>query len=575
MSSVLSTVKIALFFILTFALLITSAHAQQPSLGKVDFPTSGSKKAQDLFLQGVAALHSFEYEDAREYFREATKIEPDFAMSYWGEAMTHNHSLWSEQDFSSARMVLSKIKDTSKLTEREQAYINAVKILYGEGDKLARDKAYAAAMEQIYRAYPNDSEAACFYALALLGAVRPGDKDMVQRKMQAGAIALDIYQKYPNHPGAAHYVIHAFDDPDHAILALPAALRYAAIAPSAEHAQHMPAHIFFSLGMWPEAVASNEAAWTTSNDWVKQKKHPASMRDYHSLHWLLYAYLQQGRYQKAEELLRIVQQTMADTTNDSSSSPYRYTSYYAEMAATFVMDTERWDLAAKIFTPLDKTTNQKNETSGPQASGGGGTQMSGSSQNTTRSQGRVTLLPVFMNGFVAAMRGVADAEKDATTLREMGKPSPGGLPQVNANRQKYFEVFALEIEALKKSANGDFAAAIELMKKATENEEGTTMVAGPVMFIKPSHELFGEILLRAGKPKEAAEMFTLALQRQPNRARSLLGAARAAVKNGDSQRAMKFYSQLLQQWKNADAQLAELREAQDYTKQAKLSLGQN
>jgi tetratricopeptide (TPR) repeat protein len=235
------------------------------------------------------------------------------------------------------------------------------------------------------------------------------------------------------------------------------------------------------------------------------------------------------------------------------------------------MDTERWDLAQSIFKPLDKAANQKSAPSGPQSSTGGGMQMSSTSQNTVRNQRRFVLLPVFMNGFVSAMRGIADAEKDATALREMGKPSPDGLSQVNANRQKYFEVFALEVEALRKAANNDFAAAIELMKKATENEEGATMIAGPATFIKPSHELFGEILLRASKPKEAMEMFTLALQRQPNRARSLLGAARAAAKSGDSQMAAKFYSQLLQQWKNADAQLAELREAQDYMKQAKLN----
>jgi tetratricopeptide (TPR) repeat protein len=570
MSQIKPSVKVIFLFVLIFSLLTVNICAQQQSLGKVDFPTSGSKKAQELFLQGVAALHSFEYEDALEYFREATKLDPDFAMGYWGEAMTHNHPLWSEQDFSSARAVLAKIKDTSKLTERERAYINAVRVLYGEGDKLARDKAYSAAMGQIYRAYPNDNEAACFYALSLMGAIRPGDKDMVQRKMQAGAIALDVYQKNPNHPGAAHYVIHAFDDPDHAILALPAAFRYAQIAPAAEHALHMPSHIFFSLGMWPEAVASNEAAWTASNEWVRRKNHHISMRDYHSLHWLLYAYLQQGRYQKAEELLRIMQQTMKDSTNESSLSPYRYVNYYADMAAAFVMETERWDLAESIFKPLNLNADQKSATSGPQTSSGGGMQMSSSSQNTVRSQRRYDALPVFMNGFVAAMRGVIDAEKDAIALREMGKPSSTASAQGNAQRQKYFEVFALEIEALRKAANGDYTSAIELMKRATENEEGTTMIAGPVTFIKPSHELFGEILLRAGKPREAAEMFALSLQRQPNRARSLLGAARAAAKSGDSQTAAKFYSQLLQQWKNADTQLAELREAQDYMKQAKV-----
>ena len=143
--------------------------AQESKLGKVEFPTSGSEKAQAHFLRGLAALHSFWYEEALDEFREATKLEPDFAMGYWGEAMAHNHPLWSEQDISAAREVLAKIKETPKLTERERAYLGAVKLLFGDGDKRARDAAYSAAMEKIYRTYPDDLEAASFYSLSLLG----------------------------------------------------------------------------------------------------------------------------------------------------------------------------------------------------------------------------------------------------------------------------------------------------------------------------------------------------------------------------------------------------------------------
>ena len=150
-----------------------SVSAQESQLGRVEFPTSGSEKAQAHFLRGLAALHSFWYEEALEAFRESTKVEPDFAMGYWGEAMAHNHPLWSEQDIAAARQVLAKIKETPKLTERERAYIAAVRLLYGEGDKRARDAAYSAAMEKIYRAYPDDLDAAAFYSLSLLGRVRP------------------------------------------------------------------------------------------------------------------------------------------------------------------------------------------------------------------------------------------------------------------------------------------------------------------------------------------------------------------------------------------------------------------
>jgi tetratricopeptide (TPR) repeat protein len=306
--------------------------AQQSQLGKVVFPTSGSPQAQVHFLRGLAALHSFWFEEALDEFRESTKIDPDFVMGYWGEAMAYNHPLWDEQDTDAARKTLTKIKDSSKLTAREKAYVEAVRALYGEGDKLARDKAYSAAMERLYRDYPDDLEAACFYSLSLLGTVRPGDKGF-RRQALAGAIALDLYRKNPDHPGAAHFIIHAFDDPEHAILALPAARRYAEIAPEAHHARHMPAHIFLQLGMWPEAAASNESAWAVSDAWVKRKGLALSARDYHSLHWLAYVYLQQGRISKAEQLLPMNRKDGVGRYND-------------DMTAAFIVETERWDRQA-------------------------------------------------------------------------------------------------------------------------------------------------------------------------------------------------------------------------------------
>ncbi|MGH9859623.1 MAG: hypothetical protein ACRD5F_06325, partial [Candidatus Acidiferrales bacterium] len=254
-------------------------------LGTVEFATSGSGEAQEHFLRGVAAMHSFWYEEALEEFRAATKAAPGFAMGYWGEAMAHNHPVWQEQEAEAARAALAKIGDTSKLSERERAYIAAARVLYAEGQKRDRDRAYLAAMEKIYRDYPDDLEAASLYSLALLG-VHGYQVQGHQERMRAGSIALQVYAKNPNHPGAAHYIIHSFDDPEHAILALPAAHRYAQIAPAAHHARHMPSHIFIQLGMWPEAAESNESAWQASVDWVNEKKLAATLRDFHSLHWL-------------------------------------------------------------------------------------------------------------------------------------------------------------------------------------------------------------------------------------------------------------------------------------------------
>ena len=524
-----------------------SLYAQESQLGRVEFPTSGSEKAQAHFLRGLAALHSFWYEEALAAFRESTEVEPDFAMGYWGEAMAHNHPLWSEQDPAAAREVLAKIKESPQLTDRERAYLAAVRLLYGEGDKRSRDAAYSAAMEKIYRAFPKDLDAASFYALSLLGL--SGEKGY-RLQARAGAISLEVYQQNPNHPGAAHYIIHAFDDPDHAILALPAARRYAEIAPEAHHARHMPSHIFLQLGMWPEAAASNEAAWASSDAWMKRKNLSVSVRDYHSLHWLLYCYLQQGRYNQAEQLLNLMKKVMSESTYDNKLRPQYYENNYANMAAAFIVETERWNLTSQLF-PEGKPAPAATEQATMGGSHGGhspAAASSGTAGATVRTSMASVTLPIFIRGLAAAAEGSANI----TEVNE------------DANRSSMRRIGELEIAALNASTKKEHAKAIELMKKATALEEQAGAPYGPPNLIKPSHELFGEILLRAGKPAEAAEQFKTALLRQPNRARSLLGAARAAAQTGNQAGALTAYATLVEQWKQADDGLLELREARDF-----------
>ena len=545
--------------VLIVSALSLGANAQQSQLGKVDFPSSGSAAAQSHFARGVAALHSFWFEEALDEFRESTKLEPDFMMGYWGEAMAYNHPLWSEQDTEAGRKTIARIKDTPKLTERERAYLNAVKQLYGEGDKLARDKAYSGAMEKIYRDYPEDLEAACFYALSLLGAARPDDKGY-RRQSQAGAIAFEVYRKNPNHPGAAHYIIHSFDDPDHAILALPAAFRYAEIAPEAHHARHMPAHIFLQLGMWPEAARSNESSWAVSDAWVKRKNISISFRDYHSLHWLLYIYLQQGRFNKAEELLGVMRKSMQESTYDDKLRPNYYANNWANMAAAFIVETERWELVEKLFPGSSSA-----ESGGDMAAH---TAPRDSGSATMRQSSASQILPVFIRGMASALKGSADSETIIAVLRAQAGPASSGGSY--GNPAKALQIRQHEIAALAACAKGNYDEAIATMKKATSLEEELGPPSGPPSLIKPSHELFAEILLKAGRAKEASEEFSLALLRQPNRARSLLGAARAASKGGDVKLALEFYSKFARQWQQADTGLAELREAQDYLKQARV-----
>ncbi|HEV7396504.1 MAG TPA: tetratricopeptide repeat protein [Pyrinomonadaceae bacterium] len=523
-------------FLLVFAF-GASAYAQTSQLGKVDFPTSGAPKAQEHFLRGLAALHSFWFEEALDAFQESTRIDPDFMMGYWGEAMSYNHPLWSEQDTPAGRAVVAKIKDTPKLDQRERAYLNAVRALYGEGDKHARDQAYSAAMEKIYHDYPDDLDAAAFYALSLLG-VGPEDKSY-RVQARAGAIALEVYQRNPNHPGAAHYIIHAFDDPDHAILALPAARRYASIAPEAHHARHMPSHIFLQLGMWPEAAASNESAWQASDEWMKRKHLSTSVRDYHSLHWLLYVYLQQGRYHKAEELLTLIKQTMSEGAYDNKLRPGYFENSYANMAAAFVVETERWNLATALFPSTD-SQDAAGMVMSHGAHGPATATTTGAATLRTSSSGR--RLPLFIRGMAESWSG-------------SGNTAEGTAP----NNVNEFEVAA--VAALTKK---DYGRAIELMKKAVAMEEEMGPPSGPPGMIKPANELFGEILLKAGKPQEATAQFKAALLRQPNRARSLIGLARAAAQSGDKATAASVYAKFLEQWQLADKELPELKEAREY-----------
>lgn len=548
--SLLKSSRLALIAVLIIGLAHQS-YAQQAQLGKVELQITGSEKARQHFIRGLAALHSFWYEEALDAFRETTKADPNCLMGYWGEAMAHNHPLWSEQDATAARKVIENLKDTSRVTAKERAFIEAVKTLYGEGDKRTRDWAYSAAMEKFYLAHPDDLEAASFYALSLLGVVRPEDKGF-RNQAKAGAIALEVYKKSPNHPGAAHYIIHAFDDPEHAILALPAAFRYAEIAPAAHHARHMPSHIFLQLGMWPEAAASNESAWQTSDEWVKRKNLPLINRDYHSLHWLLYVYLQQGRYQKAEELLGLMKKVMSESTDDNKMRPNYYANNYANMAATFIVETEKWELAAKLF----------DTTAAAASSSSSGMDHSAHNSNTTRQSNSGRTLPLFVRGLAAAKLMSEESQKSIAAFQTMREG------EKDAYRAKPIEIRQLEISAVAASMKGNHEEAIEMMKRATALENEMAPPSGPPSLIKPSHELFGEILLRANRPKEASESFATAILRQPNRARTLIGSARAAAAEGDAKRAAEFYSRFVRQWQKADSNLAELREAQDYLKQA-------
>ena len=510
----------------------TYALNSSKELGSIDFSTSVSGTAQNHFLHGVAALHSFWYTEALSAFKNSISADPQFAMGYWGIAMAHNHPLWEEQDSESAKAALSKIKNISKLTQREQDYIHAIRLLYGKGEKHARDKAYSKAMKKIYHNYPNDLEAACFYSLSILGVAR-NTVNKLRLQVEAGSLALEVFQKNPNHPCAAHYSIHAFDHPDLARLALPSAKRYAKIAPASHHAQHMSAHIFVQLGMWGDAVDSNTNGWKTSVDWVEKKNLPLSKRDYHSLQWLHYSLLQQGLIDQATSIFAIQQKDMAEGIQAQSN--LRAGKYYYRMLAASFIETENWEFIEK-FSPPDGWKPKSFSEAGYH----------------------------FARGFSAAMQGkIEEANKHLLELKAIRKQN---FKKNYYKRIEYLKVWELEIQTAIKLYQKDFETAIKLVKQAILLEEKLPSPSGPPRILKPSYELLGEVYLKAEKPIQAQENFSISLLRHPNRIRSLVGMARASNANRNRETANESYQQLVYQLKNASAELPELKEARKFLK---------
>jgi tetratricopeptide (TPR) repeat protein len=340
-------VAIAAGLVLALAL---SSHPSTQEFGSITFPTSGAAGAQDAFLTGVKALHNFQFDEAAVAFQQAQKADPSFAMAYWGEAMSHNHPLWAQQDVEKARQVLDRLDPTpagrlakAKLP-KEKAFFEALHTLYfSPGDKLTRDKAYSQAMARMHAEWPDDHEVAVFYALSLLGTVRPGDTGF-RRQAMAASIVEQVYQKNPKHPGAAHFIIHSFDDPDHAPLGLNAADAYAKIAPSAAHALHMPSHIYVQLGMWQKAVASNIDAYKAAVDLNTRMKLAEGREDFHTLSWLAYANTMLGRYDDAKKNVEL-----AKAAADRNPTNAGIRDGYLGMRARYISDTgsgrsSRWRL---------------------------------------------------------------------------------------------------------------------------------------------------------------------------------------------------------------------------------------
>ena len=345
---------------LTMAVAVPDGAAQSTSgaglpsdLGVVDFPTSGPPDAQVHFLRGAAMLHSFGLEDAALEFRQAQALAPDFAMAHWGEAMSYNHPLQRFREWDLPRQALERLGPTREArvakapTEREKGFVRAVDALFfGAGEETDRRVAYADEMERLAAAYPDDHEVQAFYALALLATSSDYGYEPYRTNVKAGAIALQVFDENPDHPGAAHYIIHAFDDPIHAAIALPAATRFAAIAPGVVHALHMPSHIFIQLGMWDDVSSSNAASYAAALEmFERQDTYESDTQRYfnarnltHALDWGQYGDLQRGDYAKAWQAVENGEMVIANT--EAPIAMQRA----ASTRPRYVIETEQWQV---------------------------------------------------------------------------------------------------------------------------------------------------------------------------------------------------------------------------------------
>ncbi|HEX6279853.1 MAG TPA: hypothetical protein VFZ49_07520 [Pyrinomonadaceae bacterium] len=478
----------------------TSSVPTGTDLGEISFPTSGPTEAQSHFIRGVLLLHSFEYGSARAAFAEASRIAPGFAMAYWGEAMTHDHRIWGEQDRSAGLAALSRLASTAAerrakaKTDREKMYLDAVEKLYQDGAQEEVASAYSEAMGALARRFPNDLEAKSLHALSILGLT--GVTRNTGNYMRAAAIAEEVYAANPKHPGALHYLIHAYDDPTHAPLGLRAARVYGSVAKGASHAQHMPSHIFFALGMWEDSIKANTDSMNTARS--------SGGGGYHPLHWLEHAYLQAGNEAEAAKLVAIVE-------NDVRTNPSRGgRSHLAMVRATFLVEA-KGEFPASMLDPVDTT--------------GFASQLEFAGHDLAIGLAQIRKKDVAAAKVaLASLRGRIEADS-----KRVGSNGSSRYDTVSRAQIEVGRVMEMVLDSAIDMAEGNSESAVRKAKAAAESEDRLVFEYGPPATVKPPWEAVGEIYLQLKKPKEATDAFRRALERYPNRRLSNEGI-RAAEK---------------------------------------------
>jgi hypothetical protein len=532
------TKRAILLLVLSLSASLAGLTAQEKTanpekLGAVHFPVSCTPAAQQQFDRALAMMHSFWYPQGLKAFAEVTKTDPSCAMGYWGMAMSRRaNPLVGAPDRAALQDGLdavTKAKAAEAKTQREQDYIAAVEMYYKDWEKLdyrTRVLAYEKAMEQLCSSYPEDSEAAIFYALALNEAVTVSAADKnYTRQLKAAAILEKVLAKQPEHPGALHYLLHSYDYPPLAARALDAARRYGDVAPSAPHALHMPSHIYSMQGMWQESIRANRAALNVAPGYV------------HAMDFMVYAYLQLAQDAEAKRLLEqsaALEKTQAATTeaNPTGAVLAGYTAF-AAIPARYAIERGAWAEAAAL-EPRGAT---------PVADA----------------------ITYFARAMGAARRSdVVNARKEIAQMRQI----EDGLLQ---SKQDYWaEQVDIQLSAASAwvaYAEGKKAKAFKLMASAADREDASEKHVAMENRLWPMRELLGELLLAAHQPAQALKEFETSLQAAPNRFRGFYGAARAAEQSGTQEKARDYYAKLLSLCSDSAGERPELADAKVYLAQ--------
>jgi tetratricopeptide (TPR) repeat protein len=485
----------------------------------VHFANSGTPAAQPPFLRGLALLHSFEYDLARDAFREAQRADASFAMAYWGEALTRAQLLWGLDYADSARAALLRLGPTRDVrlaragTARERAYGAAAEALFDTTSERARVQGYVAGLRRVASDYPNDLEAQALLSVALLMDYSGSAADRKARTEEAIALAERVFAEQPDHPGGAHYLIHATDDPGYAARGLAAARAYATIAPDAEHALHMPSHIFLQVGAWDDVVASNERAWAASRKEVAARALPPTELSFHVLMWLQYGYLEQGRYAAARALIDSAKRVLRGVdwaTSDAIDARYAV----EEMRFAYARETGDWGIyggRAPAPMPVGRAAGSARARSAAAAD-------------------------AYRVAFLAATFGDTTRAKSAASL----------LPERSVTPRT-------QIAALVARVRGDTASWVAQLRAAADAEAKIAHLGPPSLF--PSSDLLGSALLELGRPTEAITAFEQSLALMPNRTLSLLGLARAHRAAGHSRDAARTRALVRANWHAADREV--------------------